>query len=114
MSPRARRRCGRQGCDEIAPCPVHTPKPWAGSTRRATLPSNWSSITAVVLAEEPTCQLAYDGTWWTRSGPTSCTVDSTEVDHIVDRLDHSRANLRGVCSACHRRRTQQQAGGRRG
>ena len=108
--PRARRRCPAAGCDQLAPCPDHTPAPWASSTRRATLPTNWSStVVPHILERDPVCQLAYPGTWHTRRGPAHCTGQATEVDHIRDRNDHTPANLRGVCSACHRRRTQAQA-----
>ncbi|GAA1909307.1 hypothetical protein GCM10009737_08180 [Nocardioides lentus] len=107
--PQASRRCGRPGCDEVAPCPTHTPKPWASSRRRASLPTNWGSITRSVLADQPHCQLAYEGEWLTARGPARCTGTSTEVDHIGDARDHSRTNLRGVCGPCHTRRTQAQA-----
>ena len=48
--PRAPRRCPRRDCDELVPCPDHTPAPWSGGRRKA-LPSNWSSIAAQVLAD---------------------------------------------------------------
>lgn len=107
--PRAGRRCPRHGCDQLAPCPDHTPAPWAGSTRRATLPPDWDRIRAEILERDTTCQLAYPGTWHTARGLTSCTGTPTEVDHIHSATDHTPANLRGVCPPCHRRRTQQQA-----
>lgn len=107
--PRARSRCGRPDCDLIAPCPVHKPQPWAGSNRRAELPSNWSAIRRQVLRDEPTCQLAYPGEWLTSRGPARCAQVSTDVDHIGDRHTHARANLRGVCGPCHDRRTAEQA-----
>lgn len=109
--PRAPRRCSQRDCDERVPCPTHPTGPWTGSSRRAELPSNWNTIRRNVLRQEPDCQLAYTGTWPTRNGDVSCTGASTEVDHINDPNDHSRGNLRGVCSACHRRRTQAQANG---
>lgn len=64
---------------------------------------------ADVLHLQPTCQLAYVGVWLTSTGPAACTVTSTEVDHIHAPDDHRPANLRGVCQACHRRRTQEQS-----
>lgn len=91
------------------PCADHARKPWAGSNRRAELPSNWTSTTARILRLDPECQLAYPGTWPTGSGMARCLGVSTEVDHIDDPLDHHPANLRSVCQPCHRRRTQQQA-----
>jgi hypothetical protein len=107
--PRAARRCNRPGCDELTPCPIHKPKPWSDS-RRKMLPGNWSSsIVPAILTRDPICQLAYPGTWHTRSGPAQCTVRSTEVDHIGAPDDHRLEMLRGVCAACHRRRTHEQS-----
>lgn len=71
---------------------------WEGK-RRATLPSDWRKIRARILRRDPLCRLALD----------VCTGRSTEVDHIGDPGDHRPANLRGVCSECHKRRTAQQA-----
>lgn len=73
------------------------------------LPTDWASRRAAVLVDEPHCQLAYPDEWATRHGVRRCTVTSTEVDHIGDPTDHSRANLRGACSPCHARRTREQA-----
>ena len=106
--PRAPRRCPRLGCDERVPCPHHG-GPWAGSTRRATLPREWPALVALVLTRDPVCTLHYPGTWHTTHGPTTCTRTSTEVDHVGDRLDHNPANLRGVCHECHARRTAEQS-----
>lgn len=112
--PRAKRRCGHRGCDKYLPCPVHTPAPWAGSDRRSTLPSNWSSLTKFILDRDPTCRIAYPGEWLTKRGTVRCTVTSTEVDHWGHRLDHRPEMLRGVCHNCHSRRTQEQAQAARG
>jgi hypothetical protein len=107
--PRARRRCPATGCDHLTPCPDHTPAPWASSSRRATLPPDWPTIRAHILERDTACQLAYSGTWRTRTGPASCTGHALEVDHIGAPDDHRPHMLRGVCPPCHRRRTQQQA-----
>jgi hypothetical protein len=82
---------------------------WETSDRRQHLPSNWSTITADILKRDRECQLSYPGEWETRNGTMRCTVTATEVDHIGDRDDHDPANLRGACSACHQRRTREQA-----
>lgn len=108
--PRANRRCAAAGCDQLAPCPTHTRPAWSGSDRRASLPADWSAIRAAVLARDSyTCQLAIGGTWPTRTGLANCLGVATEVDHIGRPDDHTFGNLRSVCSACHRRRTQQQS-----
>jgi 5-methylcytosine-specific restriction protein A len=98
--PRAARRCARPGCDELAPCPHHTRPAWQSSSRRTTLPADWSRIRAVILTRDPVCQLAYVDT---------CAGASVEVDHIGRPDDHTAGNLRGVCAPCHRRRTQGQS-----
>jgi 5-methylcytosine-specific restriction protein A len=107
--PRAVRRCGKRDCDQPMPCAEHAAKPWAASDRRATLPSYWGSLATRILKRDKTCQLHYPGTWHTNKGEATCTRIATEVDHIGSRTDHSPKNLRGVCSPCHRRRTQEQA-----
>ena len=72
---------------------------WATSNRRASLPSDWRTIRARILHRDPTCTLGYD----------CCTVRSVEVDHIGEAHDHRDHMLRGVCSPCHKRRTNEQA-----
>ena len=95
VCPRAIKRCGRAGCDEPMPCPVHTHAPWQGSTRHDTLPDDWPSRVAYVLARDPVCTLQLAG----------CTGDSTQVDHAGPRTDHDVGSLRGVCGPCHASRS---------
>jgi 5-methylcytosine-specific restriction enzyme A len=99
MTPRAPRRCSRPACDELLPCPTHTPAPWQSSHRRTLLPSDWHRIRAAILTRDPTCQLNLNG----------CTHTATEVDHIGRPDDHTPRNLRGVCTTCHRKRTATQS-----
>lgn len=74
--------------------------PWTSSDRRAHLPRNWATIRARILKRDRwTCQLRDPG----------CTIRATEVDHIGDRDNHTPANLRAACPACHTRRTGIQA-----
>ena len=83
-------------------CPEHAPAKvqWQGSSRKATLPKRWAVIRLRALRRDKVlCQLRLKG----------CTGRATEVDHIGDRNDHSLANLRSVCSACHKQHTQAQA-----
>ena len=69
---------------------------WANSTRRSRLPADWPKIRARILQRDPLCRLAYD----------CCTGRSTEVDHVVRGDNHADHNLQGVCSECHKRKTQ--------
>lgn len=73
---------------------------WATSNRRATLPPDWRKIRARILKRDPLCRLAY---------PDICAGHSREVDHIGPPNDHRPHMLRGVCTPCHKRRTQEQA-----
>ena len=72
---------------------------WETSNRRASLPPDWRKIRARILQRDPLCTLALD----------CCAGRSVEVDHIGEATDHRDHMLRGVCSPCHKRRTQQQA-----
>lgn len=91
------------------PCPEHTREPWGGSPGRSRLPGSWTSIAAAVLERDPDCQIAYPGQWHAGGRLVHCTGISTEVDHKGNRDDHRRHMLRGACSNCHTRRTQEQS-----
>jgi DNA-binding Xre family transcriptional regulator len=105
-------RCPRGDCPHTLPCPVHTPAPWAGSTRRATLPKDWDKRRAVVLRRDPHCTCPgckrchpLNATY----ADAGCRRCSTDCDHIGDRHDHSLGNLRGLCHPCHTQHTHQQS-----
>lgn len=74
--------------------------PWDwNSRRRAELPPDWPIIQSDVLDRDGhRCQIKGE----------RCTGRATEVDHIDDRHDHSRANLRAACHNCHADRTAAQ------
>jgi 5-methylcytosine-specific restriction protein A len=103
-------RCPRSDCPHTLPCPVHAPAPWAGSTRRATLPKDWDKRRAAVLARDWVCmcdgcpQCEHVLPDWRH-----CYRPPTDCDHIGDRLDHSLGNLRGLCHPCHTQHTHQQS-----
>lgn len=90
--------CHVSGCPELRPCSVdgHERKPWAGSTRRRTLPHDWNRRRRRILRRDPICRAC-------RAAP------SVEVDHIDDPDDHSDGNLQGLCPPCHAAKTTQQA-----
>lgn len=73
---------------------------WRDSRRKYELPPDWWRIRQRVLARDPWCRLRLDD---------GCAGVSEQVDHIGNKCDHREANLRGVCSSCHKKRTQQQA-----
>jgi 5-methylcytosine-specific restriction endonuclease McrA len=58
----------------------------------------WSKLRRVVLARDSRrCQIRLPG----------CTIDATEVDHILPRIaggTDDLDNLRSVCHHCHKRR----------
>lgn len=77
-------------------CPTHDPGPWAGSTRKHTLPPGWAAIAASVRQR--------DGNACVLCGSTV----RLSVDHMGDRHDHRLEALRTLCHLCHGRRSGQQ------
>jgi hypothetical protein len=78
----------------------------AGATPRLSDKSGhaWAKIRAMVLAEEPLCRVCQ-----AKSPPRVSA--STEVDHIVALEDggaEERANLCGICRACHAEKTSRE------
>lgn len=77
---------------------------WEGSTRKETLPSNWPIIRQQVFARDGNrCTII-------KANGKRCWDKAEECDHIGDRLDHSHANLRSICSWHHQRRSSSQGG----
>jgi 5-methylcytosine-specific restriction endonuclease McrA len=88
--------CGHAGCPNLTPCPDHQRKPWEGSTRSKQLPADWTRRRRYVLERDPIC--------------TTCdNALSTEVHHRGRQDDHSYENLCGICTDCHKIKTQQEA-----
>jgi 5-methylcytosine-specific restriction protein A len=82
-------------------CPTHAARPNA-DIRRWYHTALWQRLRALVLREEPLCrECLKEG----RDTP------STDVDHIIRHqgiwaLFFDRANLQGLCHACHSRKTR--------
>lgn len=77
------------------------PGNWEGSQRRDELPADWAAIRQIViLRDRGRCR-------WIESN-ARCPAPGTDVDHVGDKLDHSPANLRLLCSAHHNRRSSAQ------
>lgn len=103
MSPQAPARpCPRPGCASLQPCVTHARKPWQRYTpRREMGGSHWerSRIRARIFER--------DGHVCTIGAP-GCRGLATEVDHVLAVTrggDDSDANLRSVCSRCHRKKS---------
>lgn len=78
------------------------PTGWQGSTRRASLGREFFRNRAAVLRDAGyRCQIATPGV---------CTEVANQADHIGDRLDHRRENLRAACPECHQARSSRQGG----
>jgi 5-methylcytosine-specific restriction protein A len=78
------------------------PTGWRGSTRRESLGREFFRNRAAVLRDAGyQCQIRTPGV---------CTGEANQADHIGDRLDHRRENLRAACPACHQLRSSQQGG----
>jgi 5-methylcytosine-specific restriction enzyme A len=106
------RLCLEPGCRVlsrgVSRCPEHS-KPW---TNRIADPRystyEWRKLRARVIQQQPYCALRLPG----------CTLYSKQVDHIVSANDRPdlflvRSNLRGVCAACHHKRSAEQSKAKR-
>lgn len=104
--PRAPRRCPHKDCDELAPCPEHTPRAWSGSTRRQRLPPDWKARReATRNRANGQCEgISVHGEppWHVQD----CDGVGSECDHDQRGDDHSLANLRWLSTPCHTRKTQ--------
>jgi 5-methylcytosine-specific restriction protein A len=75
---------------------------WAGRSatdRHDELPADWPAIRAEVLDRD-----GHRCTWKLPSG-NRCPNGATDVDHIGDKNNHDKSNLRSLCSAHHDKRT---------
>lgn len=99
--------CAQPGCPDLTTdrsgrCPTHRPPPWAGSTRRSTLPPDWARRTATIRRRDNNqCQ------WPTRHG--ICGKPAHEVDHRVHRDNHNLHALWLLCPDHHTQKTNQEA-----
>lgn len=67
--------------------------------RMSELPSNWDQIRRDVFERD-----GWQCTWKLSDG-RRCPEPATDCDHIGDRLDHSKSNLRALCGPHHDLRT---------
>lgn len=77
---------------------------WDNSSRRKSLPADWSKLRQQVFQRDGTVC-----TWLIYSSdeePRQCTRRATDVDHIKRGDDHSLENLRGLCHFHHNIKTQ--------
>jgi 5-methylcytosine-specific restriction protein A len=74
------------------------PGRWAGSSRRARLPSNWRAIRAAVLRRDGhQCTWVHDG--------QRCTQQAIDVDHRDRQGGDHPANLRSLCTTHHSKKS---------
>jgi 5-methylcytosine-specific restriction endonuclease McrA len=76
--------------------------PWAGSTRKATLPADWERLRRAVLARDGHQCVILDEHGF------RCPERATDCDHIGDRNIHAMENLRSLCHDHHLQRSSQQ------
>ncbi len=74
---------------------------WEGSTRKATLPSNWDRLRRLVLERD-----GHRCTWMDQG--VRCDAPANQVDHVGGRLDHDPAHLRSLCEWHHNRVSSKQ------
>lgn len=73
--------------------------PWESSDRRERLPPNWEALRRAVFTRcGGRCEMK-------KKDGRRCWDKATEVDHIQRGDDNDLANLRGICSWCHRRKS---------
>lgn len=76
--------------------------------KKTAMPRGWNRIRKIILERDPICQIGVNQITMNRH--PRCTVESTEVDHILPRENggtEDPSNLRGVCSNCHKHRKHQ-------
>lgn len=98
--------CAEPGCPNLQPCATHPKQAWAGSTRRATLPSNWAAL-------KRQCHQR-DGWTCVDCGLYDPTGRLLEADHTGGRNDHTKlatrcTSVRKGGNGCHDKHTKQQA-----
>jgi 5-methylcytosine-specific restriction protein A len=97
--PKAPGRCGRDGCRNLNPCPIH-PRGWASAKDKHPLPTNWVSLRlAVAMRDGKRCAVCGS-------------KDSLELDHIRERSDggsNDLSNLRFLCKKHHLEKTYEAA-----
>lgn len=101
MPSRPLRVCGAPGCGRLVKsgrCPEHTVKQ---SDRRQHDPEQrrfyssgrWTKLSRMIRSRDPICRICED-------------APSKEADHIDGNWrNNDPRNLRGVCGACHRKRS---------
>lgn len=77
-------------------------RPWANSTRRQRLPSNWSFLREQVKKRAGDQCEAY------LNNGLRCVEVGTDCDHIVAGDNHSLDNLQLLCSWHHKRKSSQE------
>ena len=94
--------CLTHGCGTLVygggRCDLHTPAPWAGSTRAKQRPIGWAKIRARVLRRDNnTCRY--------------CGGEANEVDHIIPVSrggSHLLSNLCASCAGCNASKNHEQ------
>lgn len=100
MTRRAPSVCTTPGCPQLAPCPIHAPKPWAGSQRRQRIGKSGSRQQAdnhrILRAHHRLCH------WCGHP-------DADQVDHLTEIADGgpdvpaNKRPIHGSCPHCGRR-----------
>ena len=95
-----KKQCNHSGCKHLQPCPIHPKKAWTHNKpvermRGRVLQRERERL----FNEQPLCAI--------------CQVRATmKRDHIVPLAEggtDDADNTQGLCSACHKRKTQQEA-----
>ncbi|TFD27508.1 HNH endonuclease signature motif containing protein [Cryobacterium cryoconiti] len=108
--PRAPKKCGQRTCETRVVarpyCPEHTVA-WAGSTASSRAPRSKTQRDRI-LARDPICRCP----GCARCTQHGCTQPSTDDDHVLNvgrGGTEDDSNHQGLCSPCHKRKTQLEA-----
>jgi 5-methylcytosine-specific restriction enzyme A len=89
-------------------CEAHARVPYAKSTRRKRLPSNWASLRRQVLRRDAyLCHCRDPAHLW---HVDECNAFANEVDHVVFGDNHDIDNLSAICHRCHMSKSGHEGG----
>jgi len=74
----------------------------SGSWRSSPRPVDWPARVQRVIKRDGSCR-------WVEHGQVCGSVERLEVDHVDDPTNHDLSNLRALCHAHHKLRTQAQS-----
>lgn len=103
--PRATKVCSHYSCPNVAPCELHSAKPWQGSKRKERVGNGWKQ------SKRRRYLLRRDRLTCAACGEVRLASD-LEVDHIKNLAEGGEDSLQNcqiLCLDCHRLKSQAEA-----